>query len=239
MQIEWVITPDDEQRYREFVRKYEAHPIVQERLKRNVQRTGVDISVSIVWARVVACLLTTQQKSGRGSRVDQFIRNEKRLFSFDFCRESDALATVAKEALKKAGLRRSELIPTEICHALNVFKASWQNIGSALQNLNEHPDAKAERDFARWIQDKFVGFGPKQSRNLIQWLGISQHEIPLDSRMMKVLKRLNFPVPLSAAALADEAYYCFVQDGLHTILARIETLPCIFDACAFASFERE
>src|SRR5579883_1784619 len=160
------------------------------------------------------------------------------LFSFNFCSESPGLATVTKESLKRAGLRRSELIPGEICHALAVFKANWQEFESALRDLNEHPNATRERMLARWIQDRFVGFERKQSRNLLQWLGISQHEIPLDSRMMKVLRKLNFPVPLSPAALADEAYYCFVEDGLHTILNQIETLPCIFDACAFASFER-
>jgi len=239
MTFQWIITPEDEQRYREFVAKYQAHPLVIERLERNVQRTTVDISADTVWARVVSCLLTTQQKSGRASRVARFIQKEERLFSFTFCRESDCLAAVAKEALKQAGLRRSERISAEICHAMTVFKESWQEFELTLGNLYDQPHAKAERAVARWIQDQLKGFGPKQSRNLLQWLGLSQHEVPLDSRMMKVLRRLNFPVPLSREALADEEYYCFVLDGLHTILARIEVKPCVFDACAFASFERD
>jgi len=239
MTFQWIITPDDEQRYRDFISKYEAHPWVQTRLTRNVHRTSIDISASLVWARVVSCLLTTQQKSGRGSRVEQFIQTDEQLLSFAFCRESDSLGIVARDALKQAGLRRAERISTEICHAMNVFKGNWQEFQSALKKLNGQANAEMERNLARWIQEKFVGFGPKQSRNLLQWLGLSQYEIPLDSRMMKVLKQLNFPIPLSAAALSDEAYYCFVLDGLHTILARLGTLPCIFDACAFASFERD
>jgi len=238
MTFQWIITHDDEQRYREFVTKYAEDPWVTERLKRNVHRTSVDISVGNVWRRVVCCLLTTQQKSGRGSRVGQLIKEDGKLFSFTFCRESAHVAAVAKEVLQQAGLRRSERIPAEIAHAMSVFKESWEEFELALRNLWDRPHAKTERDVARWIQAKFKGFGPKQSRNLLQWLGLSQHEIPLDSRMMKVLKELNFPVPLSASALADEAYYCFVEDGIHTVLGRIGVIPCVFDACVFARFER-
>ena len=58
------------------------------------------------------------------------------------------------------------------------------------------------------------------------------------SRIIKVLRELKFPVPLSSTALADEAYYCFVEDGIQEIMSRIGVFPCVFDACAFASFER-
>lgn len=241
MKFQWIITPDDKQLYREFVHRFEPHDFVKERRKRNVERTNVDISIETVWRCVIGCLLTTQQKSGRGSRVEQFMQNEKQLFSFNFCRESNGLALFAKETLKQAGLRRTERIPAEIVHAVNVFKESWHELELGLGKLHgNQPNAKqTERATARWIQDKFKGFGPKQSRNLLQWLGLSQYEIPLDSRVMKVLRTLDFPVPLSSTALADEEYYCFVLDGLQVILAHIEVLPCIFDACAFASLERD
>jgi hypothetical protein len=68
-------------------------------------------------------------------------------------------------------------------------------------------------------------------------MGLSKYEIPLDSRMVKVLRELQFPVPLSAVALADEDYYCFIEDGIQNLMAEIGVYPCVFDACAFASFE--
>lgn len=70
-------------------------------------------------------------------------------------------------------------------------------------------------------------------------MGLSKYEIPLDSRMVKVLKALEFPVPLSAKALADESYYCFIEDGIQQLMAEIDVYPCVFDACAFASFETD
>jgi hypothetical protein len=239
MTFQWIITLEDEARYREFVSKYRTAPKVEERWERNVQRTNVVISEDIVWECVVSCLLTTQQKSGRGSRVEQFIDSEAQLLSFPFCRESKSLADIATTSLKTAGLRRTDRIAVEVVHAMDIFKNNWQEFESELNKLNEHSAVGTERTAARWIQTKLKGFGPKQSRNLLQWLGLSQHEIPLDSRMIKVLKNLNFPVPLSATALADENYYCFIEDGLQDMLARIGVIPCIFDACAFASFERD
>jgi len=239
MTFQWIITLEDEARYRAFVSKYETDPWVKVRRERNVQRTSVAISENIVWARVVSCLLTTQQKSGRGSRVDRFIQNEGQLFSFPFCLESKSLADLATTSLRAAGLRRSDRIAVEVVHALDVFKNNWQEFESELNKPNEHSAVGTERTAARWIQTRLKGFGPKQSRNLLQWLGLSQHEIPLDSRMIKVLTKLNFPVPLSATALADENYYCFIEEGLQAMLARIGVIPCIFDACAFASFERD
>jgi hypothetical protein len=35
---------------------------------------------------------------------------------------------------------------------------------------------------AGYIQETFEGFGPKQSRNLLQALGLTRYEIPIDIR---------------------------------------------------------
>lgn len=54
----------------------------------------------------------------------------------------------------------------------------------------------------------------------------------------KRLRDLKLPVPLSPTALADEGYYCFIEDAIQLLMARISVYPCVFDACAFASFEK-
>jgi len=240
MKLNWIITAEDEQRYRDFVDKNKTRTVVLKRLSRNIERSNIDISIQSVWTHLVRCLLTTQQRSGARSRVSQFINSNAQLFSLEFCRDSNDLASVAKAALKESGLRRTDGIAAEINNAIEFFRSgSFQEFELKLQSITKETAVKRERNVARWIQRQFKGFGPKQSRNLIQWLGLSQYEIPLDSRMAKVLRKLDFPVPLSSAALADEEYYCFVEDGLHIILSRIEVVPCIFDACAFASFEKD
>jgi hypothetical protein len=40
-----------------------------------------------------------------------------------------------------------------------------------------------ERIVARVLDEQLRGIGPKQSRNLLQELGLTRYEIPLDSRV--------------------------------------------------------
>jgi thermostable 8-oxoguanine DNA glycosylase len=240
MKVDWIITREDEERYREFVARYERHSFVRDRFVRNISRSSVDISMEAVWPPLVGCLLTSQQRSGARSRVSRFINEKGQLFSFAFCRDADCLEAIAKAVLTTAGVRFPQKLSRQINDAIEVLKtSSSQELQTKLGRLNGNTDPKREREVAQWIQRQLNGFGPKQARNLLQWVGLSQYEIPLDSRVMKVLRTLGFPVPLSREALSDEDYYCFVEDGLQTILSRIPVVPCIFDACAFASFESE
>ena len=57
---------------------------------------------------------------------------------------------------------------------------------------------RRERETARWIASRLVGFGPKQSRNLLQSLGLGRYEIPLDSRFAHL-----YPCMLDAAVSAS------------------------------------
>jgi hypothetical protein len=80
-------------------------------------------------------------------------------------------------------------------------------------------------------------FGPKQSRNLLQSLGLSRYETPIDSRIVKWLNEFGFPLRLSAPALADRHYYAFVMEGFQQICRACEVMPCVLDAAIFASFD--
>ena len=90
-----------------------------------------------------------------------------------------------------------------------------------------------EKNVADYI-DTYQGFGPKQSRNFLQALGLTRFEIPIDSRVTEWLNRFGFPVRLSAAALADPHYYEFVSDGIQALCAKCGVFPCILDAAIFA-----
>lgn len=81
------------------------------------------------------------------------------------------------------------------------------------------------------------GFGPKQSRNLLQWLGLTRHEIPIDSRVMSWLNDNGFPLPMSSRLLLYNDYYEFVENGIHELCRLCNVFPCVFDAAVFASFD--
>ncbi len=239
MEIQWIITASDEANYREFVKRYKDHSIVQERVRKNIDRTDIEVSEPVFWKILVGCLLTTQQRSGAGSRVSLFLEGNDPLLVHDSCQATHNLAATAEATLTRHGIRRAGRISFELELAANWLKnGGWKSIEPELNGLLGETNATKERAVARILQTHLKGIGPKQSRNLIQWLGLSQYEIPLDSRVVKVLSGLHFPVPLSSKALADENYYCFIEDGIHEIMARISIIPCVFDACAFASLER-
>ena len=108
-----------------------------------------------------------------------------------------------------------------------------------LDGLRKNQQVIAERQAADFIDESFYGFGPKQSRNLLQSLGLTRHEIPIDSRIVKWLNGFGFPLMLSATALADRNYYCFVMDGIQEICRACEVMPCVLDAAVFVSFDKE
>ncbi len=239
MEFRWVMSKGDDKIYSDFVERHKHHAFVKKRIDRNLKHNDVAISKSRFWSTLVGCLLTTQQRSGAGSRVDAFLDKGDAILDLDYCSSAKNLPKIVEETLSKNGLRRTERISQEIDHAVTWLKKNgWLTVEAQLDNISSYTSPMKERSVARFLQEHFKGIGPKQSRNLIQWMGLSRYEIPLDSRMIKVLRELNFPVPLSSTALADEAYYCFIEDGIQEIMARIEIFPCIFDACAFASFER-
>ena len=100
-------------------------------------------------------------------------------------------------------------------------------------------DKEVERTAATFIDEHFAGFGPKQARNLWQWLGMTRYEIPLDSRIMQWLNENALDLKLTSAVLGDSGYYEFVLDGVQALCHRAGVLPCVFDGAIFSSFDRE
>ena len=107
-----------------------------------------------------------------------------------------------------------------------------------MNGLRGHDDPQAERETARALAALLKGIGPKQSRNLLQTLGVTKYEIPIDSRITGWLNRLGVYPKLGAGALADSALYELVMDGLAGVCKQAGVYPCVFDAAVFASFEQ-
>jgi len=145
------------------------------------------------------------------------------------------------------GLRRANRIGKEVDHNLKWLEdGGWHEIEKQIDKLKEcrsrlpqQSDITIERKATRIISDNMKGFGPKQSRNLWQSLGLTRLKIPIDSRITKWLNRNNFPIRLSANALQDSNYYFFVMDGIQTLCVESGALPCVLDAAIFASFDQE
>lgn len=77
---------------------------------------------------------------------------------------------------------------------------------------------------ADFLDDTFAGIGPKQSRNLLQSLGLSRYEIPIDSRITKWLNAFGFPFHLTADGLADRHYFAVVSKGIRILCTAADVL---------------
>jgi len=95
-----------------------------------------------------------------------------------------------------------------------------------------------EREAARLLAENLEGIGPKQARNLLQSLGLTRFEIPLDSRVAGWLAgRLGWNIRIEA--LADRDYYEDLLDRVQASCERAGVLPTVFDAAVFEEMGKE
>jgi len=110
-----------------------------------------------------------------------------------------------------------------------------------LQQRNSTPvtaHREREREAARFLADKLKGIGPKQARNLLQSLGLTRFEIPLDSRVAGWLEgRLGWNI--CTEALSKRDYYEDLLDRVQASCERAGVLPTLFDAAVFEEMGKD
>lgn len=215
-------------------------PFVRARIERNLGETKPPVTREMFWSGVYACLLTTQQRSGPASPVTKFLLLTPSPLRLSTCEDQHNLPVYATRVLSRfGGLRRTTIIGKELQANLPMLQGKrWQEVTQYLETVRTRQTEDAERKAANFIEEGFRGFGPKQSRNLLQYLGLSRYEIPLDSRVTKWLRAFGFPVGLSAAILSDRDYYEFILDAVQALCRRAKVYPCVLDAAIFTSFDK-
>ena len=239
MKIVWEIDAGDIARVKRFFDLHGDNPFVRGRIATNLGDHKPPVTEELFWEVMIACLLTTQQRSGPGSHVTRFILSSPFLLRHEVCRGQPDLDVFVTRVLSEfGGLRRSTAIGREArANSTYLQNGGWQATVEVLERVRLHPGPETERQAARFVDEKFKGFGPKQSRNLLQGLGLSRFEVPIDSRITKWLNEFGFPVTLTAGALADRNYFEFVSDGFQRLAEACGIAPCVLDAAIFSSFD--
>jgi hypothetical protein len=239
MRIEWIIDDDDIARVTEFYEKHRASPFVKFRIERNLRADKPPVSKGEVWACLVGCLLTTQQRSGPLTPVSRFIQKRPFPLSYEVCRRQADLAEFSYGVLSRfGGLRMSSKISQELeANMAFLERGRWMEALALLDKVRLKTTPQTERRAADYLADNLKGIGPKQSRNLLQGVGLSMWETPIDSRITKWLNEMGFPFRLSANALADRNYYNLVSEGFQNLCAASKIAPCVLDAAIFASYD--
>ena len=228
MQFQWQVDQTDIDHVKTFVASHDANPFVRMRVSRNLAAAKPVVDRAEFWKQMVGMRMTSVQRSGPNSAVAKF--------EIDGGDRRDLIASTLRS---HGGIRFPDKIARDLSKNLDKLNAGqgWNTTLKWVNALVSPAKAKEERKVARFLQEKLNGFGPKQSRNLLQSLGLTRYEIPIDSRITKWLNDLGFPMTLTATALADAGYYEFVLDGIQELCAASGVLPCVLDAAIFASFD--
>ncbi len=240
MKYKWIIDSGDIQKVKDFYKAERSGKFVRERKRRNCGSKKSPISRDLFWFWLVGCLLTTQQRSGPNSAVSRFLDSKPFPLSYRRCKKAKNLAPFARKLLTSfGGIRRSSTLASELMKNFKLLEDGlWPEVMDKIHDLQSKHTKRQEVAVADFIDDNFIGFGPKQSRNLLQVLGLTQHEIPIDSRITKWLNAFGFPVKLTATGLGDREYYRFVMSGFQAMCKSAGILPCLMDAAIFASFDK-
>lgn len=238
MEINWVITGNDIKRVQRFVNEHD-NPFVAGRIARNVKREGIVVDRNSILRCMIMCLITSQQRSGPNTPVSLFLRLNPFPVTFENISGAMDVVDFLRVTMQQNGLNRYvNRISGFFAWNFQVLQDSdWSLIGILKKRLGSNATRKDEREIADYIDDTFKGFGPKQSRNFLQSLGLTKYEIPVDTRITNWLNDFGFPVTLSAAGLQDRAYYHFVSDGIQCLCDEAGIYPCVLDAAIFSSYD--
>ena len=237
MNISWNVTDSDIRKVKKMLTEND-NPFVQIRRLKNVQKQNIVIDKDTIIRTIIMCLLTSQQRSGPNSIVGQFLREKPFPITADTLENASNVEAFVKATFREFGLTRyiNRISAFFASNLQNIRNENWEIINE-LNILIEEDSKTKEREIADRLDRKYDGFGPKQSRNFLQAIGLTKYEIPIDSRITNWLNDFGFPVTLTSSPLGDSGYYHFVSDGIQQLCKKAEVYPCLLDAAIFSSFD--
>jgi len=239
MKISWNINESDIQKVKNVMKENDNF-FLKNRRERNVEKKNIEINKDIIILNLMMCLLTSQQRSGPNSVVGKFLSQNPFPITSELIAESENIESLIKQILQKNGLTRYiNKISAFFAENIEKIEIDDWNLISKLEYLNDNQSKKTERELADFLNDWLKGFGPKQSRNFLQALGLTKYELPIDSRIAGWLNDFGFPVSLTSSPLSDKGYYHFVSDGIQELCLKAKIYPCELDAAIFSSFDND
>lgn len=242
MKLLWQVEDSDVLKVKEFCNQNKNNDLVIWRRERNVEKSFSRFSRDTFWREMVVCLLTTQARSGPNSAVSRFANKDPFPLRYRECQQQRNLKSFTQRTLARfGGIRRNVIISEQIRDNFRWLEreGGWKEANKIVRELSKNPTLRMETKAADFIDHHLKGFGPKQSRNLLQNLGLTKYEIPIDSRITSWLNDFGFPIRLSPTALADLDYYKFVSKGFRELCDKCGVYPCMLDAAIFSSRDNQ
>lgn len=253
--VTWEFTSGEVAAVQTVVADYRDSAFVSNRVQQNVEGDSPQISQDLFWEAHVAALLTSRQRSGPDSPVSTFIQTKLDELGLEACRDAADIAAFVSSKLEDHGGVRFYNKIGEACEQnfqLLVEQGEWGRVNEQLETLranrNTAPrpsDADQERTVCEYLYGEvggegLHGIGSKQSRNLLQMLGLTRYETPLDSRISRWMNdQFDLPYQISGSGLNEPEFYNFHMDLVQAVCERAGELPCVFDAAVFSSYDSE
>ena len=231
---------EDAENLRYLFGKYENHPDVLIRIKR--LEKPLELSKENIWKQIITCLVTSQQRSGKNSKVGKFLRIEPFPLSYQKCLNQNNLQSYASTQISQNGLRFRNRIPRYIVTNLSKLeKYGWGELDKLFDNITSSTSNRkeVERIVAGKIGEMLKGFGPKQSRHLLLGLGLAKYEIPIDSRILKWIDSRLKEGYIPTQALSNERFFCFILDKFHELCREADMLPAVADVLLFVDADNK
>ena len=203
------ISPQKAAAVREFYEKLKKNPFVVARKIRNLEGGRTPVTEALSWKVMVSCLLTSHKNQALSRRINRFMLTKPFPLNLAATRAQKNVGDwIVVTLSKQPGIRFANNLARYIgSNFVKLEDGWWPEFMSTLRTLDRPHEKMDERRAAHIIDYSLKGFGPKQARNLLQCLGLTAHETPLDRRVVKWLKGFGLPAPDSVTALGKADSY--------------------------------
>jgi len=238
--MELIITEIDIEKTKEFYASMESHVKVQERMALNVNGNPNSITLDKFWHTLIRALLSSRQKSDDDSPISTFLQIQPFPFLLKILEQKKDVKSYISTTLKNHdGVQYYKRISDFAANNRKwLIDSGWKELEIILNELVQNWSKANERNVSNYLAKHLDGIGPKQSRNILQMIGLTKFEIPLDSRFIKWLNNFGFPIPLHSKLFDYPPFYEYINDIIINLCESADIYPCQLDAAIFASFNK-
>ena len=238
MLLKWEIEDSDVTTVKDIIQQQSCARIVLDRIKNNLADNKRCVTKRRLWKEIVSSRLTTLARVSKDGNLARFLNTHEHRLSYNCIEKisSDRLESYVLETLHShsIGTHRRKISSDLAKNFITLEAKGWDEVLFQCNQLIRLQPRATEAKVANYINDRLVGFGPKQSRNMLQGIGLTRYEKPIDSRVTNWLnKRLRLPLKVTPTALSDKHCYALILDAVCCLCEKCGIYPCILDASIF------
>ncbi len=241
MSFVWRIKKRDINCVNALLDKHASNEMIWERVDNNLATHRKKITKEQFWQGMIAMRLTTQQKYSPGSLAYNF--NHKKPYPLSYravSQQKDIKKFVTQTLREHRANRFPDAIGIESAKNFHNLTegGKWQELLNQVNRLTTLQSKEVEREICDYLRLLLSGIGPKQARNILQYLGLTRFEIPIDSRIIKWLcSETTCPKEFSYINLSIPLGYEFILDQIQNLCEACNEFPCIVDAAVFSDVD--